>query len=65
VGALIVLIPTSPGRGPTTRTSSVLRDIYNFYSSSHIEEVFRSSLIPLFFMLFGWIVPSDLREFFS
>ena len=40
----------------------LLRNIYNFYNPSQIAELFRTSLIPLFFALFGWIIPADLRE---
>ncbi len=43
----------------------LLRDIFNFYNTSQIAELFRSSLIPLFFVLFGWITPSDMRERYS
>ena len=38
----------------------LLRDIYNFYDASQVVDVFRTSLLPLFFAIFGWIVPSDL-----
>jgi uncharacterized membrane protein required for colicin V production len=43
----------------------ILGDIYTFYNASHVVELFRSSLIPLFFTLFGWIVPPDLAEMYT
>ena len=43
----------------------LLRDIYNFYSGSQVVDLFRNSLIPLFFVLFGWIVPDDLAANYS
>ena len=68
VGALILVLdsyyhlpslPADPGE------IGILRDIYNFYNSSQVVDLFRSSLIPLFFVLFGWIVPSDLRQYYN
>jgi uncharacterized membrane protein required for colicin V production len=43
----------------------LLRDIYNFYNVSQVVDLFRNSLIPLFFVLFGWIVPDDLAANYS
>ena len=67
VGVLILVLdsyyalgfPAAPGE------IGILRDIFNFYDSSQVVGLFRSSFIPLFFALFGWIVPSDLRAQFS
>ena len=39
-----------------------MRNIFNFYDTSQIAALYRTSLIPLFFVLFGWITPSDMRE---
>jgi DNA-3-methyladenine glycosylase len=67
VGALILVLDSYfdlPGVAATRGELGFLRDIYNFYSSSQVVELFRASLIPLFLLLFGWIVPSDLRELF-
>lgn len=52
-------VPSDPGE------IGLLRDIYNLYASSQVVDLFRASFIPLFFLLFGWIVPSDLREYYS
>lgn len=68
IGALIVIldsyyalagIPADPDE------IGLFRDIYNFYNGSQIVELFRASLIPLFFALFGWITPDDLEAYFT
>jgi uncharacterized membrane protein required for colicin V production len=67
VGALIVVLDSYfalPGNPADPGELGILRDIYNFYASSQVVDLFRLSLIPLFFVLFGWIVPSDLREYY-
>jgi len=68
VGALILVLDSYyhlPGIPTDPDEIGILRDIYNFYAPSQVAELFRASLIPLFFVLFGWIVPSDLREFYT
>lgn len=65
VGALILILDSyyaQPGAGTDPDELGILRDIYTFYNASHVVDLFRSSLIPLFFALFGWIVPPDLAE---
>ncbi|MFH0750618.1 MAG: CvpA family protein [Chloroflexota bacterium] len=67
VGALILVLDSYyhlPGIPADPDEIGILRDIYNFYNPSQLADLFRASLIPLFFMLFGWIVPSDLREYY-
>jgi len=68
VGALILVLDSYyalPGIPANPNELGILRDIYNFYASSQVVDLFRASFIPLFFLLFGWIVPSDLREYYS
>ncbi len=68
VGALILVLDSYyglPGAATDPDELGILRDIHNFYNSSHVVDLYRSSLIPLFFALFGWIVPSDLREYYT
>ena len=68
VGALILVLDSYyavPGTPTNPNELGILRDIYNFYAPSQVVDLFRASLIPLFFVLFGWIVPSDLREYYS
>ncbi len=67
VGALILVFDSyyaRPVSAPDPGEIGFLRDIYNFYAPSQMAELFRASLIPLFFGLFGWIVPAELREFY-
>lgn len=67
VGMLILVLDSYyalPGNPPSLNELGILRDIYNFYASSQVVDLFRLSLIPLFFVLFGWIVPSDLRDYY-
>jgi uncharacterized membrane protein required for colicin V production len=68
VGALILVLDSYyslPGIPVDPNELGLLRDIHNFYSSSQIVDLFRLSLIPLFFLLFGWMAPADLREHFG
>ena len=63
VGAVILILDSHyarPGTPTDPNELAILRDIYNFYNASQVVELFRASLIPLFYALFGWIVPSDL-----
>jgi len=68
IGALILVLDSYyalPGIPADPDEIGLLRDIYGFYNNSQIAELFRSSLIPLFFVLFGWIVPDDLEAQFT
>ncbi len=65
VGTLILVLDSYYALPATTvdpHEIALLRDIFNFYNTSQIAQLFRTSLIPLFFALFGWIVPADLRQ---
>jgi uncharacterized membrane protein required for colicin V production len=67
VGTLILVLDSYfklSGMAADPGEIGLLRNIFNFYDASQIAALFRSSLIPLFFVLFGWITPSDLREFY-
>jgi uncharacterized membrane protein required for colicin V production len=68
VSALIITLDSyyaQSGVSTNPNELGILGDIYAFYNASHVVELFRSSLIPLFFALFGWIVPPDLAEMYS
>lgn len=68
VGTLILVLDSYyslPGIPADPDEIGLLRDIYNFYDTSQVAGLFRDSLIPLFFALFGWIVPSDLAEYYD
>jgi uncharacterized membrane protein required for colicin V production len=65
VGILILVLDSYyalPGIPADPDEIALLRDVYGFYNTSQIAELYRSSLIPLFFVLFGWITPSDLAS---
>ena len=68
VGALILVLDSYfavPGAPTDPAELGILRDLFNFYNASHVAELYRTSLIPLFFALFGWIVPPDLAELYT
>jgi uncharacterized membrane protein required for colicin V production len=68
VGTLILILDSYyslPGIPADPDEIGILRDIYNFYDTSQVAGLYRESLIPLFFALFGWIVPSDLAELYD
>jgi len=68
VGTLILVLDSYyslPGIPADPDEIGLLRDIYNFYDTSQVAALFRDSLIPLFFALFGWIVPSELAELYD
>jgi uncharacterized membrane protein required for colicin V production len=49
---------------PAPGELGILRDLFNLYDRSQIGELFRGSLLPLFFALFGWITPANLAELY-
>jgi uncharacterized membrane protein required for colicin V production len=49
-----------PGLAPNPNEIGLLRSIFELYDPSQTAALMRSSLIPLFFALFGWIVPAEL-----
>ena len=67
VGTLILILDSYyyVADAASANEIKLLRDIYNFYSGSQVVDLFRNSLIPLFFVLFGWIVPDDLAANYS
>jgi uncharacterized membrane protein required for colicin V production len=67
IGTLILVLDSyySLGLPADPDELGVFRDIFNFYDSSQIATLFRTSLIPLFFTLFGWIVPADLDSLYT
>lgn len=68
VGTLILVLDSYyslPGIPADPDEIGLLRDIYNLYDTSQVATLFRESLIPLFFALFGWIVPSELAELYD
>jgi uncharacterized membrane protein required for colicin V production len=64
VGTLILVLDSYYRYSDVAGTGEIqlLRNIFDFYDTSQIAALYRTSLIPLFFVLFGWITPSDMRE---
>lgn len=67
VGAMILILDSYyklPGIPADPDELGILRSLFGFYDPSQIAGLFRTSLIPLFFVLFGWITPSALAEYY-
>jgi uncharacterized membrane protein required for colicin V production len=65
VGAVIVILDSYyslPGVVPDPDELGLLRSIHGLYDQSQIAVLYRTSLLPLFFVLFGWIAPTDLVD---
>lgn len=65
IGALVMTLDSyfhQAGVAPNPNELGFLRSIFDFYDQSQIADLYRASLIPLFFVLFGWITPTDLRR---
>ncbi len=68
IGAMILILDSYyalPGIPADPGEIGILRSLFGFYDPSQFAGLFRSSLIPLFFALFGWITPADLRAYYS
>lgn len=68
VGTMILVFDSYYALGgiaPDPDEIDLFRSIFQFYDPSQIAAVYRESLIPLFFALFGWIVPAELAELYS
>lgn len=64
VGTLILVLDSYYALGLPADADEIdlLRSIHGLYDPSQIAAIYRESLIPLFFALFGWIVPAELAE---
>ena len=63
LGALVVILDgffRVPGVEPRNELP-VLREVWTALDGSAIVEVFRSTLIPLFFAIFGFLVPDSIE----
>jgi uncharacterized membrane protein required for colicin V production len=68
LGAMIVILDSFfaiPGIAKRDTELPLLRDIYNWYTNSGTAVLFRDTLIPAFFAVFGFIVPDKIRVFFQ
>jgi hypothetical protein len=64
--ALIILDSYFKGVGLVLAPTEILfvRDFYHAIDVSQTAKIFRHDLIPDFFVLFGWIIPEDIRAVF-
>jgi membrane protein required for colicin V production len=68
LGAVIVILDSFfriPGIAKRDTELPLLREIYNAYTNSGTAVLFRETLIPAFFAVFGFIVPDRIKAFFS
>lgn len=68
LGTLILVLDSyfgQPGTPVHPGELGILRNLFELYDGSQIAGLFRTSLIPLFFVLFGWITPADLHARYS
>jgi membrane protein required for colicin V production len=67
LGAVIVILDSFfriPGIPQRNTELPLLRDIYNAYTNSGTAVLFRETLIPAFFAIFGFIVPDRIKILF-
>jgi membrane protein required for colicin V production len=63
LGCLIVILGTfflNRGLAPDAQEITFLRDLWNALESSKIVDVFQETLIPAFFVVTGFLVPSEI-----
>jgi len=53
---LVPGIPSDPNELP------FLRDFFAAYDHAAVAELYRATLLPAFYVLFGWIVPNELEQ---
>jgi uncharacterized membrane protein required for colicin V production len=66
LGAFVIILDsyyrTNPPQGPNEL--QFLRDFWEFLDGSQIVDFFRSTLIPLFFVLFGFLIPDKIESLY-
>ena len=68
LGAMIIILDSFfavPGLPKRDTELPVLRDIYNAYTNSGTAVLFRETLIPVFFAIFGFIIPDRIKVLYS
>jgi membrane protein required for colicin V production len=68
LGAVIIILDSFfavPGLPKRDTELPVLRDIYNAYTNSGTAVLFRETLIPAFFAVFGFIIPDRIKVLYS
>jgi uncharacterized membrane protein required for colicin V production len=66
LGAFIIILDTYYRLNvqPTGNELQFLHDFWEFLDSSQIVDFFRATLIPLFFVLFGFLVPDKIEAMY-
>ena len=66
LGALIIILDSYYRLNAPPRDTELqfLRDLWTFLDGSAIVDFFRSTLIPLFFVLFGFLVPDKIEAMY-
>lgn len=66
LGALVVILDSYYRLNVAPRDTELqfLRDLWTFLDGSAIVDFFRSTLIPLFFVLFGFLVPDKIEAMY-
>lgn len=66
LGALVVILDSYYRLNAPPRDTELqfLRDFWTFLDSSQIVDFFRATLIPLFFTLFGFLVPDKIEAMY-
>lgn len=68
VGFLIIILDSYfkvPGAPTDPDELPFLRGFFDAYDTSTVAALYRDTLIPLFYALFGWIVPNDIQSMFK
>jgi uncharacterized membrane protein required for colicin V production len=68
LGAVIIILDSTFNAFPPVPKSdhelAFLRDFWNALANSGTVGVFRDTLIPIFFVPFGWAIPLDIRSIY-
>ena len=67
IGCVVVIFDSfyrQQGIAPDSDELKFLRDFFNFYDPSGTASVFRTSLIPAFLVVFGFMIPQAIQDFF-
>jgi hypothetical protein len=68
IGIMIVILDSffaTPTGGPFDGEIPWLRSIFDFYNTSAIADVMRTTFIPAFISVFGLFIPSDIHELYG
>jgi uncharacterized membrane protein required for colicin V production len=66
IGCFIVILDSffKLSLAPDSDEYKILRDIFNAYDPTTTAQVFRQTLIPGFLVIFGFMIPQNVRDLF-